>query len=48
MAQSTTNTSSRRHVRDTDAVSVTSRVTDIAEWEANEVSIKIYINLYSS
>lgn len=39
MAQSTTNTSSRRHARDNDAVSVTSRVTDVTEWEANEVFI---------
>lgn len=42
MAQST-NTSSRRHTRDSDAVSVSSRVVDTNEWEANEVS-KPFIN----
>ncbi|XP_049818965.1 coiled-coil domain-containing protein 102A isoform X3 [Aethina tumida] len=38
MAQSTTSgTSSRRHVRDHDTASITSsRIADIAEWEANE------------
>lgn len=39
MAQSSTNTSSRRHARDHDAVSIaSSRVADVTEWEANEVS----------
>lgn len=38
MAQSTSNTSSRRHPREHDTVSIgSSRVTD-TEWEANEVS----------
>ncbi|KAL1517006.1 hypothetical protein ABEB36_000826 [Hypothenemus hampei] len=37
MAQSTTSgTSSRKHIRDQDTVSVSSRIGDISEWEANE------------
>lgn len=38
MAQSTASgTSSRRHARDHDTASITSRIADISEWEANEV-----------
>lgn len=38
MAQSiSSGTSSRRHARDTDTASITSRIADISEWEANEV-----------
>lgn len=40
MAQSSTSgTAPRRHLRENDSVSISSRVADIAEWEANEVNI---------
>lgn len=46
MAQSTTTsgTSSRRHPRDHDTASITSsRIADIAEWEANEVNKCLFL-----
>lgn len=46
MAQSVSSgTSSRRHARDQDAASITSRIADVSEWEANEVNeITLFYN----
>lgn len=44
MAQSiTSGTSSRRHLRDQDTASISSRIGDISEWEANEVNLNYCI-----